>query len=315
MIETNELNKNAMGGTELMMAGLHKYVSKDLLDRVQIIPSRTREIDPDRKTILWLHDLAGDPEVQHLKDGGWKEYDKLVFVSHWQQQMYNAYLGVPYSAGTVLRNAIEPIEFHTKPAISGVDEPVRLIYTSTPHRGLDVLYPVFNELSKEYDNIELDVYSSFCLYGWPERDRQFEQLFDKLREHPQINYHGSKSNDEVRAALQNAHIFAYPSTWQETSCLCLIEAMSAGCLAVHSTLAALPETSMSMTQMYGYNESNSEHASVFYAHLKHGIETFLTRRDSVESNLDVVRQLANSIYSWDGRKGQWDHLLKSMLVS
>lgn len=300
MIETNELSKNAMGGTELMMKGLYEHVDTDFLKQFQIIPSRTRRIDDNRKTILYLHDLPGDPEVQHLKDGGWEKYDQLVFVSHWQQQMYNAYLGVPYSAGVVLRNAIMPIETHTKPK-----DKIRLIYTSTPHRGLDILYVAFNELAKHYDNVELNVYSSFNLYGWPQRDEPYGELFDRLRAHPQINYHGSKPNDEIREALKNSHILAYPSVWQETSCLCLIEAMSAGCLAVHSSLAALPETSMSLTQMYQYTENVQDHANLFYSHLKHGVDNWAKNSIQLQSNLDVIKQLTDSIYSWDGRKQQW----------
>ena len=41
-----------------------------------------------------------------------------------------------------------------------------------------------------------------------------------------MTYHGFKPNDVVRKALSEAHIFAYPSIWVETSCISAIEAMS-----------------------------------------------------------------------------------------
>ena len=56
-MELNELNKNAMGGTELMMKRLHDSIDQDLLDRFQIIGSRVRELKEDKVRILWLHDL------------------------------------------------------------------------------------------------------------------------------------------------------------------------------------------------------------------------------------------------------------------
>lgn len=308
-MQKNELNKNAKGGTELMEDRLSEHVPNELLSNFQIISSRVRELDPKKRKILWLHDLHQDPEVEHLKNDGWKKFDKLVFVSHWQQQMYNAYLGVPYSAGTVLKNAIVPIESHEKPK-----DKIRLIYFSTPHRGLEILYPVFEALSKEYVDIELNVFSSFMLYGWPERDKQYETLFNKLRKHPKINYHTSVSNDRIREELKKSHIFAYPSIWQETSCLCLIEAMNAGLLCVHPNLAALPETSMNLTLQYGYHEDMNAHANIFYAYLKQAIEMYKRAPHRVLAQTDAQQQLTSSIYGWDTRKLEWNVLLKNLLT-
>ena len=310
-MEKNELNKNAKGGTELMQERIERGCDQSLLQHFQIVHSRVRNLDPKRKKILVLHDLAQDPEVQHLKDGGWKKFDKLVFVSHWQQQMYNLILGVPYSAGVVLRNAIEPIPDHQKPT-----DKIRLIYYSTPHRGLDLLYAVFNQLAKEHENIELNVFSSFQLYGWPQRDEPFKELFQKLSEHPQINYHKSVNNERIREEIQRSHIFAYPSTWQETSCLCLIEAMSGKLVSVHSSLAALPETSMGLTQMYGYNEDRQAHANRFYQELKGVILAFEdpNQKSIIAQRTANDKYAADTVYDWNYRKLQWNALMKTLLT-
>jgi UDP-glucose:(glucosyl)LPS alpha-1,2-glucosyltransferase len=110
-MEKNELNKNARGGTELMQERLHSSIPKELLDQFQIIPSRVRDLDPDKKKILWLHDLPNDPESAHLADADLrKRFDKIVCVSDWQMQLYNLISGVPYSECVVIKNAIYPIE-------------------------------------------------------------------------------------------------------------------------------------------------------------------------------------------------------------
>ena len=62
-METNELSKNAMGGTELMLKRVYDGLDNDLLRHFQIIPSRVRELDENIKKILYLHDLPLDPEV------------------------------------------------------------------------------------------------------------------------------------------------------------------------------------------------------------------------------------------------------------
>lgn len=304
-METNELSKNAMGGTELMLKRLHDSLPKELLDECQIIPSRVRGLDESKIRIYWVHDLAGDPEANHLKNRGWEKFHKIVFVSHYQMHKFIQMYQIPWSRCIVMPNAILPIEDHDKPT-----DKIRLIYTSTPHRGLNILHPVFEKLAETHD-VELDVYSSFSLYGWPERDESFKELFDALNAHPKINYHGSKTNDEIREALKKAHIFAYPSIWEETSCLCLMEAMSAGLVCVHPNFGALPETAANWTMMYQWNEDLNKHASMFYSILNSTIEDLKTNRlgDSLRSQ----KEYANVFYNWNVRKEQWSSLIKSLL--
>lgn len=307
-MEYNELNKNAMGGTELIAHRIEKILEPGLLDRVQIIHSRARELDETKKKIYVLHDLAGDPEVQHLKDGGWERYDKLVFVSHWQRQMYESYLGVPPSASVVMRNFIDPIPQHEKPKGK-----IRLFYHSTPHRGLQILFPVFKQLHNEYgDKIELKVFSSFGLYGWPARDEPYLDLFEDMKEHPAVDYNQAVPNDVIREELMKAHIFAYPSIWQETSCLCLIEAMSAGLTTVHSSLGALPETSMGLSLMYDYTEDVNTHANVFYQNMKQAIES--VDNPTIRRLNDIQKLTCDAIHSTNRLSVEWNNLVKSLVL-
>jgi UDP-glucose:(glucosyl)LPS alpha-1,2-glucosyltransferase len=307
------VNLKGKGGTELMAARIFDGVNPSLLQHFQLIHSRFAdcELDPKKKKILVVHDLPQDPMYDKLANGGWDQFDKIVFVSYWQQQMFNAYRGVPFSKGTVIRNAITPVEEHKKP-----DDKIRLIYFSTPHRGLDILYAAFNQLAKEYSEIELNVFSSFGLYGWPENDKPYHDLFDKLRKHKRINYHTSVSNERIREELKNSHILAYPSTWQETSCLVLIEAMSAGLMCVHSSLAALPETSFGMTAMYDYHEDPQAHAQRFYVELKTAIEMYRNRnmRSAMQQRLRNDKVIADHHHNWNDRKLEWNNLLKTLLT-
>ncbi len=85
-VTTDELSQNAMGGTEMMKYGLYDRLDPSIRDQAQIICSRVRDVDTDRPTILWLHDMFNDPETQHLVDAEKREqFDKLVFVSNFQR--------------------------------------------------------------------------------------------------------------------------------------------------------------------------------------------------------------------------------------
>lgn len=317
VIERNETNKDSKGGTELMAEGLERYVDKELLSKFQIIPSRVREINPDKIPILWLHDLPWDPESAKLKDPEYrKQFKKIVFVSHWQQQMYHTVLGVPYSEGIVIKNAVDPIpnEFINKGDVDPSDirhGKIRLIYHPTPHRGLEILVPVFKEMLKYHPDIHLDVFSSFKLYGWAERDKPFQQLFEEIQQHPNMTYHGTASQEVLRKAIGQAHIFAYPSIWQETSCLCAIEAMSASCLTVTSSLAALPETCANYALMYNYTEDVNQHANMFFRVLHHAIG--VAKQQSANNYLRAQKEYFDRNYAWDLRKDEWTFLLNSLL--
>ena len=309
-MERNELDKHAMGGTELMGAGLEKHVPSDVLEKFQIIRSRVRELDPDRKQVLWLHDLPGDPESEHLRNPASRaRFKKIVMVSDWQMQQYHNYLGIPYSECVVMKNAIDPIPGEQ---ILKSGEKIRLVYHPTPHRGLQILVPVFEKLCEMHDDIELDVFSSFKLYGWEERDQQYASLIERCKEHPKINYHGSQPNDVVRDALANAHIFAYPSIWQETSCICAMEAMSAGALIVAPNYAALPETTAGYAMMYQWHEDLNAHANVFINQLNGAINAWKSGAPGLVEHLNAQKRHADNMYGWQRRAAEWTQFLRNL---
>lgn len=313
---SNELTKNAHGGTELMAQRMVRDIPQDLLDGVQIIHSRVRELHDDKIKVLVLHDLPQDPEVQNLTDPEYrKQFDAIVFVSDWQQQMYNLTMGIPFGAGTVIHNAIAPIEVnHAEDKKLGPEDPIRLIYHTTPHRGLALLIPTIKEASKHF-NIHLDVFSSFNIYGWGERDEEYKWLFDEMNKSENITNHGFQPNQVVRDYLKKSHIFAYPNIWTETSCLSLIEAMSAGNLCIHSNLGALPETSLGLTSSYGFVENNQLHVNRFHDTLMSVLGWVDSKRndDALTQTSAYISVAANNRYNWEAvALPKWVRLLEKL---
>ena len=289
----------SQGGTEQMYKGLMDRLPDELKNSFNIICSRVREVDSSKRNLLWLHDTWDDPESQHLKEkSSLDRFEKLIFVSNYQQETYNMALQVPYDKGIVLQNAIVPIEEHVKP-----EGTINLIYHTTPHRGLELLAPVADFMTDRGIDYHLDVYSSFAIYGWEHRDDPYLPLFEKLKANPNVTYHGFQPNSVVREALKKAHIYAYPSIWPETSGISVIEAMSAGCDVVCPNLAALPETTANFATMYGWSEDANTHANRFAGLLMLAIKNFWDENN--QNKLNFQKMYTNNFYNWDYRIQQW----------
>ena len=300
------------GGTEIMRENLISKLTKrnpKVLDRTQIAVLNDK-LKSNKKKILWLHDLSNDPRLQILKEKkNLDVFKKIVFVSNWQQFIFNAFLKVPYQKGVVIQNAIEPIPKHDKPN----EGKLNICYFSTPHRGLEILLNVWEKIQKIpqiKDKVELNVYSSFKIYNRPELDKDFVHLYDKANTLSNVNYYGTVSNDEIRNMLKKQHIFAYPSIYQETSCLCLLEAMSAGCLCVISNFGALPETSSNFAWMHNYYEDTKKHEQEHFENLIKAIEEFWN--EDVQTHLKEQVKFTNKFYNWNTRIKEWEKLIKSL---
>jgi len=276
-----------------------------LLSQLQVFHN-FGEPDPHKKSVLVVHTLPDDPSVQHLKDHGWRKYTKLVFVSHWQQEQFYLFFGIPYSDGTVLYDGIEPIELHSKPDPS--KDKLTLIYNLPPERGLDYLYVAFNQLCNEFDNLSLKVFCDFDA-----KDKSYKELRGLVNNHPNIIYSKRVSNDKIRNELQKAHIFAYPCVWQETSCISMIEALSAGCYCIHPALGALKETSLGITHMYSFQDERQKHIDSFYVELKRAILLHNHSFDYIKSNTETTKTIADYKYDWTAKKDQWNKLFEQML--
>lgn len=316
VIRRNETNINAAGGTELMTERLLNMLTEEHKRDFQFIISRLRHpLDETKKRVLILHDLPNDSESNIIARHYHERFHKIVFVSHWQQQAFINHYRLPWSKTAVLKNAIEPIDISDSPfeLRSGDSGVCRIIYHTTPHRGLKLLVPVVDELSKTY-NVHLDVYSSFGVYGWGDRDEHFKDLFDYISNHEHMTYHGAVPNDEVREALKKSHIFAYPSIWPETSCISLMEAMSAGCVCIHPDFAALPETAANLTVQYTWQEDEEKHRDMLYRTLASVIRTMHDGNKSLAGMLHYQKSYADLFYSLEYRKTEWNSFLSSIEV-
>ena len=290
-----------MGGTEILYGQLAARLN---LDDVNIITSvcDPARLHPTKPNILWQHLSYDQPNVQNLKNPEMVAcYDAVVFVSHWQHDHFRRHFPIVGGKCYVIQNATEQAPLHIKPKGK-----LRLVYTSTPWRGLKVLIDVWKRLNR--DDVELHVYSGTSIYGpqfYAHEHPKWAPLYEELKALPNVTHVEYAPNEEVRKALLSAHIMAYPNTWEETSCLAAIEALAAGCKVVTSSYGALPETCGSWAD---YIPAAADMAERYARALNQAIDTYWNA--DVQAKLRHQVAYYNRYWTWEARIPQWQHFLK-----
>ena len=199
-----------------------------------------REMFKIDKIALWMHDVCDSPSFEHylqIQD----KIDYTIAVSDWHKEhILKEFPSVEREKVIVLKNGIDPKLFN----YDGTPKKNKLIYSSTPYRGLDILLDVFPEIKEQVPDAELYVYSSLLLYGHygEKEDHKFKHLYDQAKRTDGVVYKGSVTQSELAESIKNTKVMAYPSTYPETSCIGIMENISSGSVVVASNLAAIPET-------------------------------------------------------------------------
>lgn len=294
------MNDKPMGGTELMYEELMKRLPQEYKDKFSIF-NYPVYADKTKPTVYW-NQLSYDQEaVQFLSTPeNVSSIDQFVYVSHWQSEQFRKQFNVPGYKTQVLKNACIDV----KQRQTGPRSKVKLCYTSTPWRGLDVLLHAW-ELTNTQD-CELHVFSSTKIYGKDfaiNNENKYQDLYDKCQNLEGVVYRGSIPNEELRDELPTFDILAYPNTFEETSCISVIEALSAGLRVVCPNLGALPETTEGWARMYPYLANKKLHALKFADILEEEIQKI--KNGDLDSHLEQQKQVYAPRWSWDQRIKEW----------
>jgi glycosyltransferase involved in cell wall biosynthesis len=297
-----------LGGSELMYYSLMKYMINDFEPDINLVSSMCdfNLIQEGRINILW-QELNYDQENVMLmaNEDFVNKIDYFVYASSWQYEKFRYIFHIPENRSRVIKNWIEPIPYVKKPN----NGKLKLIYTSTPWRGLSVLLDCFEKLNR--DDVELDVYSSTIIYG-KSFDQQFNSryidLFNRAKSMKNVNYMGYASNSGVRKALQSAHIFAYPSIFEETSCISAIEAAAAGCKLLVTNYGALFETCSDWATYVNYTKDHDVLVDSYTAALNKAIDEY----DHNDPFYKDQSNHYNKFWSWDARMPLWKNLIKDV---
>jgi len=267
-----------------------------------------RELRLSSPLILWMqhaHDQPAASELKRLNER--KAWTGFAFVSNWQRECYEKAFWIDRDKCRVLRNAVTPALAEiaeTVPWFVSGEAPV-LFYSSTPFRGLDVLLDAFPDIQEAISGVWLRVYSSMSPYQVRPEDDGHRALYQRCQSLSGVDYVGSVGQARLATELVGMAALAYPSTFAETSCIAVLEAMAVGAAVVTTRLGALPETTNGLASMIDSQADKTELARSFATKT---IETLReAQRDAQRATTERERRRTYILdnYSWSARASEW----------
>jgi glycosyltransferase involved in cell wall biosynthesis len=200
---------------------------------------------PAKKRFLWTGDSYDQPQTVGLGDKRIaNRLDGLLCVSEWHKKTMCELSGFPKEKTFVIRNGIHPSLFQSD---ERKNSRKRLIYSSTPYRGLVHLIEIFKGIKVKIPDAEFCVCSGYTVYqgagAIPHKQlEELEIIRQQLEKIDGVIWKGNILQAELAKEMLQSGIYAYPCTFAETSCISIMEAKASGTVPVTNSLGALPET-------------------------------------------------------------------------
>jgi glycosyltransferase involved in cell wall biosynthesis len=306
-------------GTEYMA----KYVDDNILPKLNNINKYNLILLPGygdvdfakkNKNIIWCHvpsyEMPDEISI-YLADKEIKENTIAYIVqSEFQKQDLCEDFNLDESKLFILNNAFVPLERTKKQKTKHV----QFFSAGQFLRGIDMLVEAFENIKD--DDISLILHGCVCeecLAGCcPECDAKWNDLPKKINDKnldKRINFVGFTEYDEYIDNMKASDIMSYPCTFQETACIQVMEAMSAGLKIITSSLGALPDTTggyATIMENFPYEEEKiaekrNEIIKFFTKEMKKSIKQIRKGRFDPTDQINYI----NNRFTWENAEKQW----------
>jgi glycosyltransferase involved in cell wall biosynthesis len=279
------------------------------IGRSDAIPSIKKYLKKNIPLIFWAHHSYDQEPMQELKDQeNIKNLSAIIFVSSWQELSVIGHLKLHNIKTIVIENGISPpFENLFEDLKEFKDKKRELIgcYASTPFRGLEELLK--SSIFINYP-MKIKIFSSMKIYNMP--DHNYEELYNQLKKSDKFIYYGSINKQELALEFKSSSFLTYPSTFQETFCITLIDSLAAGMRPILTDLGALKETSNGFASFL-INKKTSFHED--YANLiNEEINIKQNNYDLWCENRFNQIKIVNEKYNYKNIAQKWINIIKSL---
>ncbi len=285
-----------------------------------------------RANVLHIHDVhCGDGLTQQRA----LRIDRILALSQWHKryllQTYSRANGAPYPIASlhpddvhVTRNGIDFARFDA----DAPRNPKRVVYSSSPDRGLTTLLEMWPAILADEPEAELHVY--YGLGGWEASiganpayndshpflsATALRRLKHQLRTVPRVTMHGRINQVELAREFLQSGVLAYPSWFSETSMIGAMEAQAAGLYIVTTPIAALNETVGDRGVRVPGGWDTNDGATM--AERKEFVDAVVKaiRGEGQPRTRSELQDYARENFSLDALAAEWDRELRELVES
>lgn len=250
----------------------------------------------DAPTYLWCHDLVaqGMEVVKH--------YEKVFALSDFHKHFIHSMAGVPLDKIWVTRNGINPKRFF---GACPPKEKGRVIFSSSPDRGLENAMRVMDLVVKEFPGAKLHAYYGMDNLVKAGRQDVADKITKEIKLRSYVNFHGNVTQEELTYAMQLSEVWLYPTNFLETYCITAIEALCCNAYPVVRNYGALKDTLLQakINRMATLIDSDCVTEAEVKAYAGHVLDALFTKKHSV-IEVDV------NTFSWENVAKDWIEFLK-----
>lgn len=217
------------------------------LDGVWVLyrcPEKLDEFTEDhpRKT-LWL--LNQDWHYRTFTPERLAKLDKMLCLCEWHKRYCLETMSFPAEKIMVTSNGLKAdlIEEVEKEGITR--NPYRIMYASSPDRGLVHVIRAF-AIAREFEpRLELHVFYGFNnlrkLTQMPRLQANADLCERLMKQVPGVTFHGRITQNQLYREWMSTGLWVYRTDFRETSCITCMEAQALGAIPIVSPVAALDE--------------------------------------------------------------------------
>ncbi|UCC68074.1 MAG: glycosyltransferase, partial [Armatimonadota bacterium] len=236
--------------------------------------------------------------------------DRLLMLSEFHKGTFQRCLDVPEERYVVTRNGVD-LALVDEAIADAERDPNRVLYTSRPERGLDVLLTVWPELKRQRPELKLAV----SYYENRGADAQMAEYLDTLKrtaeQLPDITLLGPLSKRELYREIASSALVVYPATFPEVSCISALEAAACGTPTVASRYAALKETVVDGET--GLLVPGDPHTDEYQSKLAEAVLGLLDDDARRSETGKAARRRVEERYQWRDIAAEWERLFEELL--